>query len=94
FDRNVTEIFYSLTHTKWHRGYATETAKAMLDFGFNVIKLDRIIGFIEPGNNGSRRVLEKSGLREIGSLDYIPKENDFFGNTLFEITYNDYLNLK
>ena len=63
FDPSMTEVFYGLLHTKWNRGYGTEAAMAMLDFGFNKIQLDRIIGFIYPGNIGSRRVLEKSGFK-------------------------------
>jgi len=90
FDRTLTEVFYGLVRSKWNRGYATESAKAMLDFGFNEIRLDRVIGFIHPGNIASRRVLEKAGLTEIGVLDNIAKDHDFFGNTLFEITRQDY----
>lgn len=91
FDRNVTEVFYGLIHTKWNQGYATEAAQAMLDFGFNEIGLNRIIGFTHPNNIASRRVLEKTGLKEIGVLDNISKAHDFFGNTMFEILSKDYV---
>lgn len=94
FDRSVTEVFYALLHTKWNRGYATEAAKAMLEFGFHHLKLQRIIGFIHPDNIGSRRVLEKAGLKEIGALNHIPEAHDFFGDTLFEITRETYAQLK
>ena len=94
FNRGITEVFYGLLHTKWNHGFATEAAKAMLDFGFNKIQLDRIVGFFKPGNIGSRRVIEKSGLKEIGILNNIPKDHDCFGNILFEITRNDYVKYK
>lgn len=91
FDRSITEVFYGLTNTKWNKGFATEATKAMLNLGFNQINLDRIIGFINPNNIGSSRVLEKSGLKEIGILDNIPIGHDCFGNTLFEITRDEYI---
>ena len=86
FDRSITEVFYSLARAKWGRGYATEAAKAMVAFGFNEMKLRRIYGFIHPDNIASRRVLEKSGLVEIGTLDQIAKDHRYHGNPLFEIT--------
>lgn len=91
FDRISTEVFYGLVNTKWNKGYATEATKAMLYFGFSEIKLERIIGFINPDNIASRRVLEKSGLKEIGALDNIPQDHDCFGNILFAITHDEYI---
>lgn len=34
----------------------------------------------------------KAGLKEIGIHDNIPKDHDCFGNSLFEITHNVYVN--
>ena len=92
FNRDLVEVFYSLTKDKWNNGYATECAKAMLEFGFDEIGLDKIIGYIHPDNSASRRVLEKVGLKEVGILDYIPLDNNFYGNVLFEITRDEYIN--
>lgn len=45
------------------RGYATESARPLLDFGFAVAGFHRIIGRLDSRNFGSARVLEKLGMR-------------------------------
>ena len=45
------------------RGFATEAARPLLDFGFGVCRLHRIIGRLEARNAASARVLEKLGMR-------------------------------
>ncbi|MCW5731431.1 MAG: GNAT family N-acetyltransferase [Alphaproteobacteria bacterium] len=57
------EVLYLLNKTVWGRGLATQAAAAALDFGFRTIGLRRIVGFTNPANAASRRVLEKIGLR-------------------------------
>jgi len=49
-------------------GYATEAAWPMLAFGFEVVGLHRVIGWLEPRNRGSARVLEKLGMRQEAHL--------------------------
>ena len=50
----------------WGRGFATEGAAALLDYGFDDLGLDRVIGVTHPGNKASQRVLMKAGLADIG----------------------------
>jgi RimJ/RimL family protein N-acetyltransferase len=49
-------------------GYATEAARPMLAFAFEVVGLHRVIGRLEPRNRGSARVLEKLGMRREAHL--------------------------
>ena len=44
------------------RGYATEAAAAVVQFGFSTFGLHRVIGTIEPRNLASARVLERIGM--------------------------------
>jgi RimJ/RimL family protein N-acetyltransferase len=44
-------------------GYATEAARPLVDFGFAVVGLHRIVGRLEARNAASARVLEKLGMR-------------------------------
>lgn len=62
------EVFYALERRAWGRGLATEAARATLAFGFDVLRLQRIIAGVLPDNTASRRVLEKLGMREKGPL--------------------------
>ena len=61
-DTNETEVGYLLSGAFWGQGYATEAAKASVQFGVNKIGLKEIIGLTDPLNIASQRVLEKSGL--------------------------------
>lgn len=54
----------------WGKGYATELSMALIDWGFNTIKLSQIIAPVHPGNKRSMRVLEKSGMKCRGTICY------------------------
>ncbi|MEO8440369.1 MAG: GNAT family N-acetyltransferase [Spartobacteria bacterium] len=56
------EIGYRLHPVYWNRGLATEAARAVRDYAFNVLKLERVISLIHPDNHASRRVTEKNGM--------------------------------
>jgi ribosomal-protein-alanine N-acetyltransferase len=51
----------------YHRqGYATEAAAALLAYGFEQLRLHRIIATCQPENPASYRVMEKIGMRREG----------------------------
>lgn len=64
------EVAYLLSHQVWGRGFATEAASTVLNFGFKTARLDSIIGLVHPENIGSIRVLEKCGLTFIDRKVY------------------------
>lgn len=50
------------------QGYATEAARATIDYGRNVLGLKRIVAITAPDNTGSQNVLRKIGLRHERTL--------------------------
>jgi RimJ/RimL family protein N-acetyltransferase len=42
-------------------GYATEGATAAIDYGFEILGLDRLVSIFEPANVASGRVMDKLG---------------------------------
>jgi RimJ/RimL family protein N-acetyltransferase len=60
------ELGYWLGADEWGKGYATEAAGAVLDFGFRNLRLQRIYAQVLEGNSASCRVLEKLGLLSEG----------------------------
>ncbi len=54
----------------WGQGIATETCNACIEFGFNTLKLDRILGLVLTENAASIRVLEKCGLTRNGDIEF------------------------
>ena len=61
-------LWYTMHPSYWGQGYATEAARAMVDFGFRELRLHRIWADCDPANGASVRVLEKLGMRREGHL--------------------------
>jgi RimJ/RimL family protein N-acetyltransferase len=61
------EIGYWLGEPYWNRGFATEAAQTLIDFGFRHFDVDFIDGRVRVMNIGSRRVLQKSGFQFQGT---------------------------
>jgi ribosomal-protein-alanine N-acetyltransferase len=62
------EIGYWIGLPFWGRGFATEAALAVTDYGFETLELERIFGQHFAENPGSGRVLEKAGFSYEGLL--------------------------
>jgi len=54
-------LSYHLYPDSWGKGYATELVRKVLDFAFNDLHAERVIGLVRPVNVASRNVLEKCG---------------------------------
>ncbi|GIH89849.1 GNAT family N-acetyltransferase [Planobispora siamensis] len=57
------ELGYRLRRSAWGRGYATEGSRALIRKGFTELGVRRVVASTMTVNTGSRRVMEKSGLR-------------------------------
>ncbi|MCG6497576.1 GNAT family N-acetyltransferase [Kitasatospora sp. A2-31] len=64
-DPGEVELGYRLRRPAWGRGYATEGARALIDQGFARLGVRRVVAYTMAVNLGSRRVMEKAGLRYV-----------------------------
>lgn len=62
------EIGYELHPSFWGKGIMTEAVSTVIQYGFNVMSLNRIEAFYDPRNISSARVLEKCGFEYEGIL--------------------------
>jgi ribosomal-protein-alanine N-acetyltransferase len=62
------DIGYRLLPAYWGQGLATEAGRAVLDYGRACLGLKRIVGFVDPANVASVRVLEKLGMTADGEV--------------------------
>jgi RimJ/RimL family protein N-acetyltransferase len=62
-EHGLGEVGFVLHPDHHGHGYAAEAARPLIDFGFAVVGLHRIIGRLEARNVASARVLEKLGMR-------------------------------
>lgn len=56
------ELGYWLAAPAWGHGFATEAARAAVDFGFRDLGLARVYAQVLAGNRASLRVLDKLGM--------------------------------
>ncbi len=62
-DTDEIEIGYRYFKEFWGNGYATESSKALVDYGFNTMGEKKLVGVAMPDNTASCRVLEKIGMK-------------------------------
>jgi len=62
----VPELGYWYGFPHWGRGYATEAARAVIDFGFGELGYEALQAGARVSNPASRRVLEKCGFQWTG----------------------------
>lgn len=82
------QIGYGIAKPYWARGFSTEAALASLRYGFETMKIDRIVGVAMAENIASRRVMEKIGMR-------YEKVGHWYGGELecYAISRSEFLNL-
>jgi len=73
-DHHRAEIGYMLHPGLHGKGIMQEALTAVLDYGFQVMKLHTVEAIVEPGNESSVRMLEKNNFIKEGHF----KENFFF----------------
>jgi RimJ/RimL family protein N-acetyltransferase len=61
-DLNEVDIGYRFLPECWGKGYATESARVLMQQGASEHGIERIVGLVHPDNIGSVRVLKKLGL--------------------------------
>jgi putative acetyltransferase len=65
-DVNSREMGYSLAKDCWGKGYMTEAARALMDYGFEKYNLVVMSICTSPANKRSQRVIEKCGFKYEG----------------------------
>ncbi|SFG31818.1 Protein N-acetyltransferase, RimJ/RimL family [Halobacillus alkaliphilus] len=59
---DVLEIGYWISRKHWGKGYATEAAKALKNYGLIDLGEDRLVSLIQPNNMASKMVAIKIGM--------------------------------
>jgi len=65
---NIYDLGYRFIPEYWGKGYALESAKASLDFGFNDLKAEIIYAHAHSENEGSNHILRKLGFEKTGEF--------------------------
>ncbi|MFN8493380.1 MAG: GNAT family N-acetyltransferase [Caldilineaceae bacterium] len=62
------EITYALGYAFWHKGYATEAGRAIIEHGFRALNIGRIVNSVAEENVHSVKLMKRLGLRIERSL--------------------------
>jgi [ribosomal protein S5]-alanine N-acetyltransferase len=85
------ELGYWIGVPFWGRGYATEAARAVVAFGFETLKLERIFAHHFATNPASGRVLQKIGMQREGRLrHHFLKWDQFVDAEMYAILRSDF----
>ncbi|MES2773498.1 MAG: GNAT family N-acetyltransferase [Bacteroidota bacterium] len=77
-EEDEVDLGYRLHQRYWGQGYATEAAKACLQYGFEKFAYPFIVGRVLVENKGSIKVLENCGLRLIESKSFHGEEGLYY----------------
>ena len=75
------ELGWVIDRKRWGRGYAPEAAAVALTYAKDVLRQQRVISLIRPGNAASIRVAEKIGERREGSVQLFDRESLIYASS-------------
>ncbi|WP_433943009.1 GNAT family N-acetyltransferase [Paenibacillus sp. SN-8-1] len=89
------ELGYWLGRAFWGKGYATEAAKALIHYGFEDLKLNKIWAAAMAANPASSNVMTKVGMKFEGEFkQHILKGDKFEDLVYYGMTRMDYENMR
>ncbi|GGH55219.1 putative N-acetyltransferase YoaA [Paenibacillus silvae] len=85
------EIGYELAPEHWRKGLMTEVIGRVVQYGFKELGLHRIEAFVDPKHIASRKLLEKAGFTEEGTLrDCFYEKGKFVDAVVYAILSKDH----
>jgi len=79
-DHHRSEVGYLIDAPYHGQGYGTETLRAVIDFGFKVLKLHKIEADVDPENIASLKLLKRFGFQH----EALFRENRFFDGKFYD----------
>ncbi len=90
----AVEIGWRLGFSYWGQGYATEGARAALQYGFGTLRLKEIVSFTAVQNRRSRNVMEKIGMHHDPKDDFdhpkLPKDHRISRHVLYRLNSQEW----
>ncbi|WP_274309929.1 GNAT family N-acetyltransferase [Solibacillus daqui] len=90
FENAKAEIGYDIAKAYWGMGYAPEGIRALLNYAFETLKLNRIEAKVEPANVNSIKVLQKLKFTFEGTLrQYEKSKGNFIDINMYSLLKTD-----
>lgn len=84
-NRSTAELGYWIGEPYWGRGYCSEAAGALIQFAFAELGIKRLVAEHLRSNPASGRVMQKTGMRQVGSARRRDRYRDKVDMDIFEI---------
>lgn len=86
-EQNAYEIGWTISSGYRNSGYATEAAKALISYAFDVLKAERVQAHCDSRNIASEKVMKKVGMALVDDTGtrYYPRTNVTSGEYLYVI---------
>ncbi|MBL4933959.1 GNAT family N-acetyltransferase [Clostridium paridis] len=83
---HIGEIGYELGRNYWGKGYMKESLTALIYYGFNDYRLNRIEAYVKPENTASIKVLESMNFIKEGILrEHHQSKDNFYDVTIYSL---------
>ena len=84
----AVELGYRFLPQWWNQGYATEGARAAVDYGLEQLELPEIVAFAVKQNRGSTRVMEKIGMQYDRDFEspFFPPGHAYASHALYRVS--------
>lgn len=80
------ELGYWMAIPYWNKGYVTEAAKAIVDFGFKELGINKIFATHFPHNPASGKIMEKIGMEQEAVLrQHVKKDGEYHDLVMYAI---------
>ncbi len=88
----AVEIGWRLRRASWGLGYASEAARAALQYAFATLKLDRVVSFTAVQNQRSRAVMQRLGMRYLTDFNHplLPPGDRLGRHVLYELSREEF----
>lgn len=91
----IRDVGWFIKPSYQKKGYASEAAKAILDFMFYEVEIEQILTSAAIINPGSWRIMEKLGFTFTGNKKsiYLDENNNIIENHCYSVTRQEYIDL-
>ncbi|MCD9460664.1 GNAT family N-acetyltransferase [Marinibactrum halimedae] len=79
------DLGYAFLPRYWGKGYAFESAKAVLEYAKHSLRLNLLLAVTLPNNEKSNRLLIKLGFSRIGEVELYQLPNNLYENKMDEL---------
>lgn len=91
-ENHRANLGYDLQSIYWNKGYMAEAIEAVVNFGFNVLNINRVEAEVMIGNIQSEKLLLKLGFQKEGCLrDWMYWDNKHFDMAMFSLLKRDWI---